>query len=538
MTPDAATRLSRAVGGEDPSKLLLQVRAEKARRNLDEFLRQGWHVLHDDEDNELVWGWHLDALCEHLEAVETGDIQKLIVNIPPGMTKSMTASVYFPAWVWTRNPGRQFLCASYSGDLSTRDAVRCRRVIRSDWYQRRWGDTFGWSSDQVTKTRFENDENGFRVATSVGKGTGERADFLILDDPHNAEEVESPAERKAALRWLRNTWSTRHNQENSRDILIMQRLHEEDATSELLDQWGDEAEHLMLPMEYEPDRSCVTVLGDIDPRETKGELLLPERKSRKAVEREQRRLGSYGTAAQHQQRPTSREGGLFNDSWFLPPIAISEVPADCLWCRYWDKAASEGEGAYTVGLLMGMSVSRETAFVADVARDRLAPGPREDLIDEIAEEDRRRLGRHGFTILVEQEGGAGGKESALNTRRRLEKRGYTVELDNPASKGNKFVRADPLSGAARKGYVKVLEGEWVEDFTQEMNKAGPGARYLDQMDAASGAYNWLSAQARVFQEAADAAPEDREEVRPAEGTRDPDTLFGGVPGEEVGGSWL
>lgn len=536
-----------ARNAEEARVSALAVEREVLEVSLSEFVRRAWHVVEPAED--YVHGWHVDALCEHLEALHRLEIRNLVINVPPRYMKSLSVCVFFPAWVWTREPSAQFLTTSYKQKFANRDAERMRRLVKSGWWQRRWGDLFRFRSTQDAKTHFENTAGGHRVTFGVGTGTGEGGDYVIVDDPHDVRKAESPGRRRDVRHWWDEVMSTRLNDPaTGRKIIVMQRVHEDDLTAHVLQKGG--WEHLMIPTEYEPDRHCRTSIGWEDPRSEPGELAWPERFPREAVEERKRSLKAYGASAQLQQRPTTREGGLFEADWFLPFTSrLEELPQDCIWCRYWDKAASEDPSAsWTVGLLMGMSVTTEQVVVADVARDQLSAGPREDLIDDVADGDRRRLGgRNGFTVLVEQEGGAGGKESAESTRRRLERDGYNVVLDSPASRGNKFVRADPLSRAAEKGEVTVLDRPWAETFVRELARAGPGARNLDQMDAASGAYNWLSEQVVDFQVAA--AAEEREgaetAAEPAEGRRGggegeekTDRMFGGIPEDEMGGSWL
>ena len=140
--------------------------AEQARRSLRIYIEKAWSVV--EPGREFISGWHIDAICEHLEAVTRGEIHRLLINIPPRHMKSLLVSVFWPTWVWATAPESRWIFASYAEKLSTRDSLKCRRIIQSQWYQKRWGDRFTLTSDQNVKTRFENDKTGFRLATSVG----------------------------------------------------------------------------------------------------------------------------------------------------------------------------------------------------------------------------------------------------------------------------------------------------------------------------------------------------------------------------------
>lgn len=283
-----------------------------AEKSLSQFVRQAWHVLEPATD--FVHGWHIDVICEHLEAVTNGQIKNLIINIPPGCMKSLLTSVMWPVWDWIAHPHRRYLTASYAQSLSTRDALKSRRLIQSEWYQQRWGDCFALTSDQNQKTRYENNKAGFRVALSVGGAvTGERGDIRILDDPHSADDIKSDVQRESSLEWLKHVWPTRKMSKDSAEVVIMQRLHEGDATGYLIKEIGG-YEHLVLPMRFE-GVPCRTILGVADRRTQPNELLTPERFDENEVLNLEKRLGT-DAPGQLQQRPSAAEGGIFKKIWW------------------------------------------------------------------------------------------------------------------------------------------------------------------------------------------------------------------------------
>jgi predicted phage terminase large subunit-like protein len=288
------------------------VRTEQDRRaasaSLYEFVRQAWPVV--EPGVPFIPSWHIEAICEHLEAITAGELRKLLINIPPRHSKSTIVSVMFPMWEWIVRPEEKYLCASYSGVLSIRDNLKARRLVQSPWYQQRWGHMFGLAGDQNAKQRFENDKTGYRLATSVGgTATGEGGSRLILDDPHSAQEAQSDVIREGALEWFDVVWSTRLN-DPKRDamVTIMQRLHEKDVSGHILEDIGG-WEHLCIPAEWD-GVVRKTALGKYDPRQRKGELICPERFGEKEVTELKQLLGVYGTAGQLQQDPQPAEGGI------------------------------------------------------------------------------------------------------------------------------------------------------------------------------------------------------------------------------------
>ena len=248
----------------DVNGTLRDIEAAYYESSLYEFLKAGWRYI---DPNPYVDSWHLGAIAEHLEAVKDGQITRLIINQPPRTSKS-SMLVAFDPWVWaqahktdTSGPGVQFLHASYAQNLSIRDSVKTRRLIESPWYQKYWGNRVSITTDQNTKTRFDNNQGGYRLATSVGGTlTGEGGGIIIIDDPHNAVEAESEAVRNSTLEWFDNSLSTRlNNPRTGAIILVMQRLHEEDLTGHILSSdAGQDWVHLMLPMRYEADRATLS----------------------------------------------------------------------------------------------------------------------------------------------------------------------------------------------------------------------------------------------------------------------------------------
>lgn len=207
----------------------------KPEMTLHEFTRESWDIV--EPTTPYIDNWHIGAVTEHLTAATYGEIRKLVINIPPGFMKSLLACVFWFAWTWTFRPSSRWLYTAYAETLATRDSVRCRNLIRSPWYQERWGNRFAMRGDQNLKTYYENDRTGYRIAAGVGGlGTGFRGDFVIVDDPHKVKEAESDVQREEVNRWWLETMSTRVNDPRSSvHVVIMQRLHDEDLTGTILE---------------------------------------------------------------------------------------------------------------------------------------------------------------------------------------------------------------------------------------------------------------------------------------------------------------
>lgn len=296
----------------------IKVRAE---RSLSYFLRAAWPHF---DSAPFVSNWHLEAIAEHLEAVADGEIKRLLINIPPRFGKTNLVAVAWPVWIWCQppdpdnpliGPGATFLCASYGAKKAMQDGVTARRLIASNWFQTLWGDRVAVASDRDNQERYDTTAGGSRINTGIPESLGKGGMFRILDDPHKTDEIESAEVAKKIIRNYDEIWRTRSNDPSfGAEVIIMQRQGENDISGHVLD--DDEVVHLCLPAEYEPDRHCTTALGCSDPRSREGELLWPERFSQKWVDREKTRIGPYAWAAQYQQAPMPRGGGIIQREWW------------------------------------------------------------------------------------------------------------------------------------------------------------------------------------------------------------------------------
>lgn len=465
---------------------LERIEAEMYKRKFTEFIQGHWRYV---ESVNYLHNWHIDCIGEHLEAVRDGQIKRMIINIPPRHMKSLSVSVFFPAWLWMSDPSKSFLFASYAQSLSVRDSIKCRRVIQSPVYKdsiKELHPDFTLTGDQNTKLRFENNHKGYRLATSVGGAlTGEGADIIVIDDPHNVTEGESEQIRVSTLNWWDEAMSTRlNNPRTGVYIIIMQRVHEDDLTGHILAKNHGEYTHLCIPAEYEGNK-IFSPLGWEDKRKTPDELLWKERVGRKQITELKKALGPYGSAGQLQQRPVSREGGLFKPE-FAPIVKTVQGKLEKI-VRYWDKAGSKGKGAYTAGVKIG-KYTDGTYIVLDVVRGQWEALERERKMKQTAELDGKNV-----RIGIEQEGGSGGKESAQATIRNLS--GYIVKADHPT--GDKVARAEPFAVQFNAGNVSILKGEWNQDYIRELQMF-PASKYKDQVDASSGAFNSLTEHKKVI----------------------------------------
>ena len=515
-----------------PALMLEQLRAEQARRaaeaelrqtaenaeairlrckTLAGFVREAWHVL--EPGNAHLHGWHIDAICAHLEAVADGRINRMLINVPPGTMKSLIVSVFWPAWEWgpCGRPSLRYLTTSYSETYAKRDSRRMRDLVTSEWYRRLWPEI---ELHRAAELSFENTKRGAREGMPFQSLTGGRGDRVIIDDPHSTETAESEAERARTTRIFRESVPTRLiDPARSAIVVIMQRLNERDVSGQIL-ALGLGYVHLMLPMEFEPERRCETTIGFRDPRSYDGELLFPERFPREVIERDKRVMTAYAVAGQYQQRPAPREGGLFKRVNF---VVVDAAPPAKKIARAWDFAGSTKRAGndpdWTAGVRM--LVDHEGVFYIDhVARFRDTPGIVRQNVMATASQD-----GSGCYIRIPQDPGQAGKAQAEDFVRALA--GYMVTA-LPVT-GDKETRAKPLAAQSEIGNVRLVRGAWNDAFLDEIEMFPAGA-HDDQVDAAADALRDLVGNAsnigmiefyeRMTRERAAAAPADRFSLGP------------------------
>lgn len=343
------------------------------RGGLLDFIRMAWPLV--EPGVPFQENWHIEEICKVLEAVERGELRRLVINIPPGCMKSLTTSVFWPVWSWIRNPGSRFMYASFDASLTKRDAGKSLAIIHSQWFKDRWGDRV-LVPKEVSVTDYANGSGGFRFSTSVeGKATGRHVDIQVVDDPIKPQDV-SKTSLANCKNWWTGTMSTRFRDlKTSRRVIIMQRLHEEDLAGLCI---REGYELVRFPMEYEGSAP--------DPRDRRtvdGELLWPSHANSDEVATLKRELGSTNAAAQLQQRPVPEGGAVFRREWMRtwrrPEDPIGEPARVALPEQFdtivqsWDCAFKGTDSSdFVVGRVWGRKGSQ--FFLLDSVRERMGFG--------------------------------------------------------------------------------------------------------------------------------------------------------------------
>lgn len=485
-----------------------ELTAERCRRRLSTFVTEAWPIVEPAEP--FIHGWHIDVVCEHLEAVSRGELRRLIINVPPRTMKSLTTCVFWPAWEWLDAASTRWLFASYAENFAHRDSLKMRRLIKSAGgseegtiFQRLGyqgvlsllsDEPWELTKDQDAKSRYDTTAAGMRLATGVrGQATGEGGDRIVVDDPLSAKQARSDADREFANTWWDETMSTRFNNDRATAVVVMQRLHEEDLTGHLLEKGG--WHHLNLPGEYEPQHPFVypdkvelpsgrEIAGDR--RTEEGELLEPTRLGTGRLRELARDLGSYGYAGQIQQRPAPAEGGMFKRFWWQRWEAH---PAFERTVASWDMRfgdSQEAASSYVVGQVWGI-VGADHYLLGQI-RARLS------FTESLKAVGALDTWRRCSAKLVEKKANGA---AVIDTLKH-----HVPGLIAIEPEGGKEVRAAAVQPTVEAGNVYLPDGEYipappgfeqtrVEDFIGE-HAAFPNGSHDDQVDALSQALTWLA----------------------------------------------
>jgi predicted phage terminase large subunit-like protein len=472
----------------------LEERAEAVRiacrGSLAAFIREAWSQV--EPGTRLIWNWHLDALCLHLEAVTHRKINRLLINIPPGTMKSLVVSVFWPAWEWgpAGMPHLRYVSTSYNERFVTRDTRRMRDLVESEWYR------FHWTIELKRRgeTSFENTATGFREGYMFTSLTGGRGNRVIIDDPHSTEGAESDADRLRVVRIFNESVPSRLNDlANDAIVVVMQRLHERDVSGEILSKPDLGYVHLCIPMRLDEDHPHAgpTPIWH-DPRTEPGELLFPAKFPPTEVAKLETSLGSFGTAGQLQQRPVPRGGGLFKRDWFDGKV-IAELPLGVrvvARTRAWDLAATKKQQSNSPSATAGVRMVRlsDGRFVIEHAKRMFeTAGIVRAAIETTADADDTLSGWIKTRVRLPQDPGQAGKSQAQQFVLALA--GHDVVALPPT--GDKETRARPFSVQCEAGNVYLLAGEWVDAWLDEVC-AFPNGVNDDQVDASADAFNDLA----------------------------------------------
>jgi len=441
------------------------------------FVRTAWDQL---EKIKFIEDWHPEHICDHLEAVNRGEILSLLINIPPGMMKSMLCAVFYPVWVWINDPTEKFLTGANSlQDLAIRDCLRSRTLIESDWFQRLWGDKVKFREDQNQKGKYYTDQGGIRQAFSFeSKFIGMRANQIIIDDAMSYDEVLSKRIREKIIEKFNTGVMMRFDASKAKKIIIIgQRLHTEDLPGYLLKNDPD-FYHLCIPMRYELNH--IYPYPD-DPRTEEGEILTKMYTEEDVTKLEGKLRSAAAIAGQFQQRPVPKGGLIFKRSWFN---YYKELPTVLRWISSWDTAISEKKSAdYTVGGLF--AICEKGYYLVNFFRGQVG------FVELLKEFKLFYAQQPASAVLVEAKASGQQLIQMLQTA----DDGAHIPVISIIPKEDKVFRAELASATVEAGKIYLPENApWLSDVIDELTLF-PNTTNDDIVDMFSQFINWCNSNA-------------------------------------------
>lgn len=327
--------------------------------------------------------WHIDCLAEHLEAVHAGQITRLIVNMPPRTLKSYMVARAFPAWVLGKTPQSKFIVTSYGYEVAEQNSMACRRIMKDPWYLSAFPNT-RINAELDRNTHYETTQAGqYYAASALSPLTGMGADYIIADDLLKPMEASSDTIRTSTNQNMRTTFFSRFNDKRTgRFVLVMQRLHEDDPTGNLLRDGG----YTLLKLPAEVNKPVHISLGPKTWLMHPGDLLFPARLSRAILDQTALDMSEANYAGQYLQEPVPLGSGEFKEAWMQFYQAGGVKPKEMNLVILVDAAGGEElnkkkkkTSDWTVMIVIGLAPDNNY-YVLDMIRDRLNPTERIDTL--------------------------------------------------------------------------------------------------------------------------------------------------------------
>jgi len=450
-----------------------QIRAELCKRSFYEFVQYFWDTIIAEQP---IWNWHIKYLCDELQQIgtkvanrEQKDYDYIIINVPPGSSKSTIISEMYPLWCWTIDQTQRFICGSYASTPAEDISEKCYNIYKSDKFLQLFPELVKKSTGG--KTGFTNGLLGERYTTSTGSGiTGIHAHQIILDDPMSPAVSASLVERTVANKWVSETISSRKvSNDISVVIIVMQRLHELDTTGYLLSKKDLKIKHICIPAE---------VSKDINPPELKSYyidgLFDPIRRNRESLNTTKTDLGSYGYAGQMMQRPAPLEGGMIKKNWF-PIIERAEVPPGVV-NFYLDPAYTAKQTNDPTGAQAYIAANGNLYILFSTSVWKEFP----DLCAWLPEWVKQWGYSNQSRIRIEPK--ASGKSIVQQIKSTT---GLNV-IEDQAPKDDKVTRVNSASPKMEAGRVFLVRGSWNEAYLNQM-ASFPNGVHDDEVDCTTAA---------------------------------------------------
>lgn len=439
-----------------------EIRKEACLKDLKRFVRTFWDVV---VPNELVWNWHMGVLCDEIQAVYERVFLRLpknndlIINVPPGTSKTKILSVMATCWAFARMPEVKLFVGSYSDSAVLGISDEIKIVLRSELYQQYFPNV-QIRRGMDSKHEFRTTKNGqFFAFTIGGTITSKHADILVVDDPLNPKQAASDASLEVAKNFMSKTLPSRKvDKAVTPTLLIMQRLHEKDPTGVLLKKKGEKIHHICLPAE---------LAKNVKPEKYKelyeDGLLDKNRLGREVLEEAKIDLGSVAYSGQYGQSPTAEGGNIIKPTWFK---YVSLEHFLQIWNRDKSPMVFFGDTAYTEdsenndpsGFIATCKIGNDLYIYSGKKVYMEFP----QLIKFLPAWVKENWYSSGSSLRIEP------KANGLSVIQQLKSSTSLSVIKTPTPKDDKKTRLTSASPKVEAGRVILVEGSWNEEFVDEI----------------------------------------------------------------------
>ena len=409
---------------------------------------------------------HHKVICDELMKVFNGETKRLIINIPPRYGKTEIAVINFMAWALGKVPDSEFIHTSYSARLASNNSWQTRELVQHQAFLECFPN-FKLKGDSQARDEWRTEEGGIVYAVGsggaiTGYGAGKHRNgfsgAIIIDDPHKADEARSEVMRQNVIEWFQNTLESRKNSPDTPNILIMQRLHEQDLAGWLIDNGNGEAWKLI----------CLPAIKD------DGTALWEAKHSIDELQRMEK-SNPYNFAGQYMQRPSPLGGGIFRTDWWQ---YYSVLPQTKRIIQSWDTAFKAKEGNdYSV--CTTWAECDKGFYLIDVFKQRA----------EFPELKRAAVNLYNtykpHAVLVEDK--ASGQSLIQELKRETNMAIVPIKVDS-----DKVSRAYAITPLIESGRVYLPEkAYWLLDYIHSL-ATFPNAAHDDDVDSTTQALNYLT----------------------------------------------
>lgn len=454
-----------------------QLMAELCRKSFYDFVKEFWDVRITEK---YVDNWHIQYICDVLEEKGMRLIKRqartkdLLINLPPGASKSTIISIMFPAWLWANDPSLQFICVSYSADMARELAFKSKDVVNSDRYKRYFPLT-KLRDDKAAIGNFQTTKGGSRHSMGIGGTvTGLHAHCIITDDAQNVKQANSEIERETTNKFMQEVLPSRKiNKSLTLTIHLQQRLQIHDISGTILNKGNDKYEHICIPGEIiDPEKTALRPKSLI--KYYKNGLMDPNRLSRENLDEIANEQGSSVYNSQVLQQPSLDLSSILKSEWF-ERINKQEFKKRCkdeipVYNFYLDTSSKDKTSSDPSCILVCCKIG-EILYITGVS---LVKKLFMDLLEHIQLYTMAE-GYSNQSILTIEPRSSG---YAIFDYMRSQTTFNIVECDVP--KDDKDVRLQTIAPRVKGGKVVLVDGDWTDLFLSEVTAAQP--RRYDQRD--------------------------------------------------------